>query len=157
VAAIGAATHPHHFLSVTKQGIAAIVATRGNPNCHVILRGSSTSPNYDAKSVGEAADILESKGIVSRVMVDCSHGNSSKQHERQAVVADDIAAQLGASSDHIFGVMIESHLVEGRQNTDGDGELTYGQSITDACLGWDQTVPVLERLAAAVQKRRENK
>jgi len=154
VAAVGAASHPHHFLSVTKQGIAAIVETRGNPNSHVILRGASGGPNYDPKSVMGASELLSGSGRNHRVMVDCSHGNSRKDHRRQAEVVESISTQLEGGADTLFGVMLESHLVEGRQNHDGSGELIYGQSITDACLGWEDTVKVLERLAVAVQGRK---
>jgi len=153
--AIGAARHPHHFLSVTKQGISAIVATAGNDSCHVILRGGNSGPNYEAADVDQVAAQLEKAGLPHRVMVDCSHGNSSKDHARQPIVARDIAAQIAAGSDHIFGVMIESHLVEGRQSQKPGDALTYGQSITDACIAWDTTEEVLEGLAEAVRQRRK--
>ncbi|MEC7657032.1 MAG: 3-deoxy-7-phosphoheptulonate synthase, partial [Pseudomonadota bacterium] len=130
--AIGAARHPHHFLSVTKQGISAIVATAGNGSCHVILRGGNSGPNYDAADVEAAAAQLEKAGLTDRVMVDCSHGNSSKDHARQPIVAEAVAAQVAAGSDRIFGVMLESHLVEGRQDKKPDQPRAYGQSITDA-------------------------
>ena len=152
--AIGAARHPHHFLSVTKQGISAIVATSGNDSCHVILRGGNSGPNYDAADVKAAAAQLEKAGLTHRVMVDCSHGNSSKDHARQPIVAEAVAAQVAAGSDRIFGVMLESHLVEGRQDQNPDQPLAYGQSITDACISWDKTVEVLEKLAEAVRARR---
>ncbi|MEC9466499.1 MAG: 3-deoxy-7-phosphoheptulonate synthase [Myxococcota bacterium] len=153
VAAIQAASHPHHFLSVTKQSIAAIVATKGNPNCHVILRGSSGGPNYDADSVSAAVDALEKKGLRPRLMVDCSHGNSRKDHTKQPEVASSVSEQIASGSTQVFGVMLESHLESGRQ--DLGEELNYGQSITDACLGWEETVPVLEALAQAVRERRQ--
>ena len=152
--AIGAARHPHHFLSVTKQGISAIVATAGNDSCHVILRGGNSGPNYDAANVEAAAAQLEKAGLTRRVMVDGSHGNSSKDHARQPIVAEAVAAQVAARSDRIFGVMLESHLVEGRQDQKPDQPLAYGQSITDACISWDTTVEVLEKLAEAVRARR---
>ena len=154
VDAIGAAMHPHHFLSVTKQGIAAIVATKGNPNCHMILRGSGTSSNYDAESVARSANALGQKNLPPRVMVDCSHGNSGKDYTLQPIVAEEIARQIESGSDSLCGVMLESHLVQGRQDMNSGHPLVYGQSITDACLGWEQTLPILERLASAVNQRR---
>ncbi len=156
VAAIQAASHPHHFLSVTKQSIAAIVATKGNPNCHVILRGSSQGPNFDAESVANAVRQLGQKKLVARLMVDCSHGNSRKDHTQQPVVASSIAEQIAAGSRSVFGIMLESHLEPGRQDLSAE-DLQYGQSVTDACLGWDTTVPVLEELAQAVRTRRSQK
>lgn len=151
--AIGAARHPHHFLSVTKQGISAIVKTSGNISCHLILRGGSQGPNYHPGSVGAAAAKLGEAGLPRRVMVDCSHGNSDKDHRRQPAVGRDVAAQVAGGSRDIFGVMLESHLVEGNQKL-GTGELVYGQSVTDACMGWEATVGVLEELAGAVAQRR---
>ena len=151
--AIGAARHPHHFLSVTKQGISAIVATSGNINCHLILRGGSQGPNYHPGSVGAAADKLRAVDLPQRIMVDCSHGNSDKDHRRQPAVGRDVAAQVAGGSRDIFGVMLESHLVEGNQKL-GAEELVYGQSVTDACMGWETTVEVLEELAGAVAQRR---
>ncbi len=152
--AIGAARHPHHFLSVTKQGGAAIVATRGNPDCHVILRGGASGPNYEAAQIADLTDQLEAANLNPRVMVDCSHANSSKKPERQPVVAREIAAQVAGGNRRIFGLMMESFLVEGRQDVDPDRELTYGQSITDACMSWEQTEPLFAELAAAVRRRR---
>jgi 3-deoxy-7-phosphoheptulonate synthase len=152
--AIRAASHPHHFLSVTKEGLAAIVATRGNPDCHVILRGASGGPNYSSSHISAAAAALEKAALPARLMVDCSHGNSSKDHLRQREVCADLAAQLAAGSTTILGVMMESHLVGGRQNLKPGHPLVHGQSITDACLGWDETVPCLEVLAQAVRTRR---
>jgi 3-deoxy-7-phosphoheptulonate synthase len=154
VDAVRAASHPHSFLSVTKQGLAAIVSTKGNDACHVILRGGARRPNYGAEDVEAAARILQRAGLPSRLMIDCSHGNSGKDHTRQPAVARDIAAQVAEGSPHVFGVMIESHLVGGRQDARPGEPLTYGQSITDACLAWDDTVPVLEELAKAVRARR---
>src|SRR5688572_17488414 len=152
--AIMAAGHPHHFLSVTKQGLSAIVATRGNPDCHLILRGGNAEPNYDAGAVARAVVVLEKAKLPGRLMIDCSHGNSGKDPERQPTVARDIAGQIRAGARTIAGVMIESHLVGGRQNAAPGQKLTYGQSITDACLAWPETVPVLRDLADAVRARR---
>jgi 3-deoxy-7-phosphoheptulonate synthase len=154
VDAVSAAGHPHHFLSVTKQGIAAIVATRGNPSCHVVLRGSNTGPNHDAAAIRETSAALEKAGLPARILVDCSHGNSRKNHRNQPTVARDVGAQIAAGECAIFGVMLESHLVEGRQDHVADRPLTYGQSITDACLGWDDTVAVLHELAESARARR---
>jgi 3-deoxy-7-phosphoheptulonate synthase len=153
--AIQAASHPHHFLSVTKQGLSAIVATRGNPDCHLILRGASSVPNYDVESVGRAVAALEKAKLPGRLMIDCSHGNSRKDPRRQPAVAHDLAGQLRAGDRAIAGVMLESHLVAGRQEPAAGGALTYGQSITDACLGWTDTVPVLRELADAIRARRK--
>jgi 3-deoxy-7-phosphoheptulonate synthase len=152
--AVQAASHPHQFLSVTKQGLSAIVATRGNPDCHVILRGSSRGPNYEAEPLGKAIESLAKARLAPRVMVDCSHGNSRKDPTRQPAVAHDLAQQIRAGSRSVSGVMIESHLVGGRQDCVAGRALTYGQSITDGCLAWDQTVPVLQELADAVRERR---
>ena len=152
--AIGAACHPHHFLSVTKQGISAIVNTVGNPSCHLILRGSKSGPNFDAETIATTQAKLVDASVNHRIMIDCSHGNSRKDHARQAAVAEDLCRQIASGSTAIMGVMIESHLVGGRQDHDGSSSLTYGQSITDACLEWEQTKPVLNELAAAVHARR---
>ena len=151
---IGAASNPHHFLSVTKFGHSAIVETKGNEDCHIILRGGSDGPNYDAASVAGAHKSLSSAGVNDKVMVDFSHANSSKQHKKQVDVAKDVAAQLTAGSDALFGVMIESHLIEGNQKVVAGEQLTYGQSITDACLGWEDTESVLAVLSEAVAARR---
>ncbi|AER57465.1 3-deoxy-7-phosphoheptulonate synthase [Pseudoxanthomonas spadix] len=153
VDAVGAASHPHHFLAVTKDGQSAIASTTGNPDCHVILRGGKT-PNFDAASVQAASEVLEKNGLTPRLMVDASHANSSKKPENQPAVIEDIATQLEAGQSRIMGVMVESHLVAGRQDLVQGQPLTYGQSITDGCLGWDASVAVLERLAAAVRARR---
>jgi 3-deoxy-7-phosphoheptulonate synthase len=150
--AIRSSAHPHHFLSVTKQGVAAIVGTRGNRDCHVILRGGASGTNYDAASVARVADQLRAAGLPGRVMVDCSHANSSKQHSRQVDVARDLCRQLREGSSALLGLMLESFLVEGRQ--DVSSSLVYGQSITDACLGWEQTAPLFPELADAVRARR---
>ena len=154
VDAVRAASHPHQFLSVTKQGLAAIVVTKGNDPCHVILRGGHRRPNYHAEDVEAAARALQRAGLPPRLMIDCSHGNSGKDHQRQPAVARDIAAQIADGSPHVFGVMLESHLVGGRQDHRPGQPLVYGQSITDACLAWEDTVPVLEELAKAVRARR---
>jgi 3-deoxy-7-phosphoheptulonate synthase len=153
--AIRAAMHPHQFLSVTKQGLAAIVVTRGNEACHVILRGGVRRPNYHAGDVEQTAKVLARAGLPTRIMVDCSHGNSGKDHTRQPAVARDLAAQIAEGSRHIFGVMIESHLLGGRQDVKPGHPLVYGQSITDACLAWDDTLPVLDDLAKSVRARRD--
>jgi 3-deoxy-7-phosphoheptulonate synthase len=152
--AVRAGAHPHRFLGVTEQGLGAIVATRGNPDCHVILRGGQSGPNYDAAGVQKAASALRDAGLPPRLMVDMSHGNSGKDHRRQPIVATEIAAQLAQGEAAIFGVMMESFLVEGRQNLVTPSTLRYGQSITDACMGWDATVAVLAELAQAVRDRR---
>ncbi len=155
--AIQAASRPHHFLGVHKNGQVATVHTQGNPDCHVILRGGKT-PNYDAQSVAAACKELEAAGLGRALMVDCSHANSSKQHQKQIDVADAVAQQVASGSASIFGVMVESHLVPGAQKfTPGEhdpAKLAYGQSITDACIGWDDSVAVLETLANAVRSRR---
>ncbi len=153
VDAIKAASSPHHFLSITKGGISAIVSTNGNEDCHVILRGGK-DPNYDAASVDAACRTLGASGLAQRLMIDFSHANSSKDYSRQRVVADDVATQVAAGDERIFGVMVESHLHEGRQDLVAGKALVYGQSITDACLGWDDSAAVLDRLAAAVRARR---
>jgi 3-deoxy-7-phosphoheptulonate synthase len=152
--AIHAARNAHHFLSVTKQGLSAIVATRGNPDCHVILRGGNGAPNYDAASIAKATTALTAAGLPGRVMVDCSHGNSRKDPRNQPAVAHDLAEQVRSGSKSIIGLMIESHLVGGRQNCEPGRPLTYGQSITDACLAWEETLPALEELASAVRAAR---
>jgi 3-deoxy-7-phosphoheptulonate synthase len=152
--AIGAASHPHHFLSLTKEGKSAIFTTRGNEDCHIILRGGDSNTNYDAASVAEATTKLEAAGITSGVMVDFSHANSLKKHERQITVGEDVAAQIANGNNNINGVMIESHLNEGRQSAAPGQELAYGVSITDACINWTDTAPLLQTLANAVQVRR---
>jgi 3-deoxy-7-phosphoheptulonate synthase len=155
--AIQAAARPHHFLSVHKNGQVAIVETRGNTDCHVILRGGK-APNYDAASIAAACKEIEAARLPCTLMVDCSHANSGKLHSRQVEVARDVAAQLEAGARCVFGVMIESHLQAGAQKfaagKDDPAQLAYGQSITDACLGWDDSVRVLEGLSAAVAARR---
>jgi 3-deoxy-7-phosphoheptulonate synthase len=151
--AIKAAQAPHHFLSVTKAGHSAIVSTTGNEDCHVILRGGS-EPNYDATSVETACRDLAAAGIPAKVMIDCSHGNSRKQFKRQLEVVESVAEQLAGGEDRIIGVMIESHLKEGRQDLMPGKPLEYGKSITDACIGWEDTVAALDRLSEAVRARR---
>ncbi|MFI5307982.1 MAG: 3-deoxy-7-phosphoheptulonate synthase [Polyangiales bacterium] len=152
---IHSSAHPHHFLSVTKQGVAAIVATNGNPDCHVILRGGTSGPNYDAASVARAAKQLEAAGLPARVMVDCSHANSNKDHRQQPAVVAAVAEQVAAGSRAVMGAMLESFLVEGNQNHQAGGlPLAYGQSITDKCMSWEQTEPLLARLAEAARKRK---
>jgi len=151
--AIRSAGSSHHFLSVTKYGHSAIVETAGNPDCHIILRGGK-EPNYSADHVGTIKDQLEASGLDQKVMIDFSHANSSKDFKRQMIVADDVCQQLASGEKAIFGVMIESHLVEGRQDLVDGKAACYGQSITDACIGWDDTEKVLRQLADAVQQRR---
>lgn len=153
VDAIKAASQPHHFLSVTKGGHSAIVSTNGNEDCHIILRGGK-APNYDAASVEAACKDIASAGLASRLMIDASHANSSKKPENQVPVCADISAQVAAGDDRIVGVMVESHLVGGRQDLIAGKELTYGQSITDGCIDWESSLQVLEGLAAAVKQRR---
>ncbi len=155
--AMKAARHAHHFLSVTKQGIAAIVATTGNDCCHVILRGGKSGPNFDLQTVRSVSQSLQQAGLLHRLMIDCSHGNSDKDYTRQALVARSIAEQLAEGADEVCGVMIESHLKEGRQDQVAGQPLVYGQSITDACISWERTVPVLEELALAVRRRRQQR
>src|SRR6188768_4291901 len=156
--AIQAAARPHHFLSVHKNGQVAIVETRGNTDCHVILRGGK-APNYDAASIAAACKEIEAARLPCTLMVDCSHANSGKLHSRQVEVARDVAAQLEAGSRCVFGVMVESHLQAGAQKfaagKDDPAKLAYGQSITDACLGWDDSVRALELLSSAVATRRQ--
>jgi 3-deoxy-7-phosphoheptulonate synthase len=155
--AIQSASRPHHFLSIHKNGQVAIVETAGNPDCHVILRGGK-APNYDEASVAAACKDLDAAKLHPSLMVDFSHANSSKQHERQVVVAEDIAAQMGKGSKQVFGVMVESHLCAGAQKftpgKDDPKKLAYGQSITDACIGWDDSTKVLQILSDAVKARR---
>jgi 3-deoxy-7-phosphoheptulonate synthase len=155
VDAVRSAAEPHRFLSVTKQGLAAIVATRGNQHCHVILRGGRSGPNFSPESVNEAAQALSKASLRPALMVDCSHANSQKDHRNQVKVAESLAAQVSSGSLAVFGVMIESNLVEGRQDVAPGVPLRHGQSITDACLGFEQTRPVLELLASAVRARRK--
>jgi 3-deoxy-7-phosphoheptulonate synthase len=152
--AVRSSAHPHRFLGVTEQGLGAIVSTRGNPDCHVILRGGQTGPNHDALSVQKTLAALRDSGCHPRVMIDTSHGNSGKDYRRQPEVARDTAGQVAQGETGIAGVMMESFLVGGRQDLVDPRALVYGQSITDACMGWEMTVPVLRELAAAVRARR---
>jgi len=154
VDAMRAAERPHVFMSLTKEGRSAIFNTTGNEDTHIILRGGSR-PNYDQESVAEAANEMESAGLRPNLMIDFSHANSRKQHDKQIEVARDVASQIRRGNNNITGVMIESHLVAGRQDLIEGRDLVYGQSITDACINWDDSVPVLEQLAAAVRERRE--
>jgi len=151
--AIKTAESPHHFLSFTKEGSAAIFSTNGNEDCHVILRGGKT-PNYAAEFVNDACEKLVQAGLSANLMIDCSHANSQKQFELQKRVANDVGQQVADGDHRIIGLMVESHLVEGKQDHAPGCDLVYGQSITDACLGWDDTVAVLEGLATAVRSRR---
>ncbi|KAJ1333913.1 3-deoxy-7-phosphoheptulonate synthase [Microdochium nivale] len=155
--AIGAVRHPHHFLSVTKPGVVAIVGTVGNEDCYVILRGGTKGVNYDSKSIAEAKAALEKAGLNARLMVDCSHGNSLKDHKNQPKVAADLAAQISNGESGIMGLMIESNINEGNQKVpkEGPAGLKYGVSITDACIGWQDTESVLATLADAVKERRK--
>jgi 3-deoxy-7-phosphoheptulonate synthase len=151
--AIKAANQPHHFLSVTKSGRSAIVATAGNQDCHVILRGGKR-PNYDAASVAAVKEQMRRANLLPRIMIDASHGNSEKVYENQIRVCENIAGQIAQGSEEIVGVMVESNLVAGRQDLAPGKPLTYGQSITDACLGWEQSKSVLDTLARASRERR---
>jgi 3-deoxy-7-phosphoheptulonate synthase len=153
--AINAASQPHYFLSLTKAGHSAIFSTTGNEDCHIILRGGS-SPNYDAANVEKAAQDMQNAKLSARLMIDFSHANSSKQHQRQLVVGADVAAQIAGGDNRIMGAMIESHLIAGRQNVVAGKALLFGQSITDACIDWDDSLPLLRTLADAVKTRRQN-
>lgn len=146
VDAIMAAKHSHHFLGVTQEGLAAIVATQGNRDCHIILRGSNTGSNYDPASIEQALALLRKQSCPARVMVDCSHGNSNKDHENQIQVVNELSQRIAKGEQHIFGLMIESNLVAGKQSLTPGKALNYGQSITDACIGWEQTEIVLAQL-----------
>jgi 3-deoxy-7-phosphoheptulonate synthase len=154
--AMRAAAGSHHFLSVSKLGVPVIVTTKGNADTHVILRGASNGPNYEARYVAQAAQLLQENNLTQRIMIDCSHGNSQKDHNKQALVVADIAQQLKTGTKEICGVMIESNLVAGNQTLIDKNKLTYGQSITDACMSFEDTLPALEQLAKAVQERREH-
>jgi 3-deoxy-7-phosphoheptulonate synthase len=153
VDAVMAASQPHHFLAVTKEGRAAIATTTGNADCHVVLRGGK-APNYDAASVEAAAQAVAKAGMPPRIMVDVSHANSGKNHENQPAVAADIRAQVATGTSPVMGVMIESNIVAGRQDIVPGQPLTYGQSVTDACIDWETSVRVLDDLAAAVKAGR---
>jgi len=153
--AVKAASNPHVFMSLTKEGHSAIFSTKGNHDCHIILRGGK-KPNYDAPSIQHAAEQLEKYGLKPLMMVDCSHANSLKDFHRQIDVCSNVASQIAEGENRIMGVMLESHLVEGRQDVIEGQPLTFGQSITDACISWETTESCLKELAAAVRKRREN-
>jgi 3-deoxy-7-phosphoheptulonate synthase len=153
--AVSAASRPHVFMSLTKQGHSAIFSTTGNNDCHIILRGGNNQPNYDSRSIAQAAEQLTQNGLRPEVMVDCSHANSNKDYRRQADVCRDVAKQLSAGETHIIGVMMESNLVEGRQDVIPGQKLTYGQSVTDACIAWETTEVLLQELAEAVKQRRK--
>jgi 3-deoxy-7-phosphoheptulonate synthase len=155
--ALKAAAHPHRFIRVTERGFAAIAMTSGNPDCHIILRGGAPAPNYGRASVRGVLDDLAAAGLPRRVVVDVSHGNSGRDHLRQLVVAREVAAQIAMGERGIVGVMIESFLVSGRQVLADPARLVYGQSITDPCLGWDETELVLHELSAAARERRTRK
>jgi 3-deoxy-7-phosphoheptulonate synthase len=153
---IKAASQPHHFLSVTKQGVSGIVKTRGNKSCHIILRGSSNGPNCDSDSVNETSKLLKDNDLPGQLMVDCSHGNSLKDYKKQVLVAEDLSEQISNGSKDVASVMIESNLVEGNQKISSNlSDLVYGQSVTDSCVGLDDTEKVLSMFADAVQKRRQ--
>ena len=154
--AIGAAMSPHHFLSLTKAGHSAIFSTTGNQDVHIILRGGNDRPNYDAASVAQVAEGLVSAALRPNIMIDFSHANSLKQCQRQLIVGADVAAQISKGNKHIMGIMVESNLVAGSQKIIEGQALVYGQSITDACLSWEDTVPLLHEMAVAVQKRRSS-
>ncbi len=154
--AIGAASRPHNFLSLTKEGYSAIFATTGNDDCHIILRGGK-EPNFDTAHVAQAIKELAAANVQTRLMIDCSHANSQKDHQRQIDVAKDIAKQISSGNENIMGVMIESHLVAGRQDVQDGKELVYGQSVTDACINWEDSLSVLKNLADAVKQRRASK
>ena len=154
VDAILAAAQPHKFPSISIDGRAIVVTTTGNPYCHLVLRGSRAGPNHDAANVHEAGTALEKAGLPPRLMIDCSHGNSGNDHRRQPGVAADVVGQIAAGSHAIGAVMLESHLIEGRQDIQrGRHGLRYGQSVTDPCLGWETTTHILQELAAAVRRR----
>lgn len=154
VDAIGAAIRPHNFLSITKEGNAAIFSTTGNPDTHIILRGGK-EPNFDAESIEKVSKELEAANLLATIMVDLSHANSKKQHDAQVDVANVVAEQIANGDKRIIGTMVESHLVAGRQDVKPDQELVYGQSITDACLGWEKTVELIDNLAQASKTRRK--
>jgi 3-deoxy-7-phosphoheptulonate synthase len=149
--AVGSASHPHHFLSVTKEGHSAIFQTAGNPDCHIILRGGSKHPNYDPETIRETSEKLQKAGLSAAIVVDCSH------YERQAIVCRDIAGQVAGGETGIVGVMLESHILAGTQKVVPGKPLIYGQSITDACMNWETTAALLDELAVAVRKRRAAK
>ena len=152
--AVRAAAYPHHFLGVTEQGLAGIVATTGNRDCHVILRGGRPGPNYDAANVGKTLDTLRAAGLAQRLMIDTSHDNSGKDFRNQPIVARAVAAQVADGQAGIIGLLMEGFLIEGRQDLNDRASLVYGQSVTDSCMGWETTAGVLRELAAATRQRR---
>ncbi len=154
--AIGSASHSHHFLSVTKEGHSAIFQTGGNEDCHIILRGGHKHTNYDPENVGDVSEKLDKAGLRPNIVIDCSHANSNKDPGRQIVVCRDVAYQIANGEKNIKGIMLESHLVAGNQKVIPGQELTYGQSITDACMAWDDTAGLLAELADSVKERRKN-
>jgi len=154
--AIGSSSMPHNFLSVTKEGNSAIFTTIGNEYCHVILRGGKTKTNFDKESINLVSAKLDQANLPVRIMVDCSHANSRKDHKKQIEVANDIATQISTGEDRIIGVMIESNLVEGNQKVDDIDKIQYGKSITDACIGWEDTENVIDLFSKAIKKRRKN-
>ena len=153
IEAVMSAAHPHTFLGHTKSGQSAIFVTTGNPDCHVILRGGRSSVNYDAASVASVTGQLQQAGLPPRVMIDCSHANSGKDYKRQGAVSRDVAGQIRNGNRNIIGVMLESNLLEGSQKLVDGTPLAYGQSITDACIGWDETYQLLRELAEAARQR----
>ncbi len=157
IEAVRSAAHPHTFLGHTKHGQSAIFVTLGNPDCHVILRGGRTTTNYESASVAQACAQLQKAGLSPVVMIDCSHANSRKDHTRQSLVCHDVIGQIAAGDRRIIGVMLESNLVAGAQKLSAGKPLTYGQSITDACIGWDETLKLLRELAAVVRSSRQMK
>lgn len=157
VDAVRSSSQPHHFVGVTEQGLAGIVRTTGNPYCHVILRGGKNGPNYSPADVNTAGQALEKAGARPWIMVDCSHGNSNKDYRNQPLVAAALGEQIASGQPYLFGAMVESHLVEGNQSLSASKDLRYGQSITDACISWEMTEPLLEGLANAVKARRSRK
>jgi 3-deoxy-7-phosphoheptulonate synthase len=157
VDAVMAARSPHRFLSLTQGGEVSIFETAGNEDCHIILRGGSSGTNYDSKSVDAACAALTRAGLPEQVMIDCSHANASKQHQRQIAVAQDIGHQVAGGDTRIIGAMVESHLVEGRQEIGPRERMTYGQSVTDACIHWDDTAALLRGLAESVKQRRRRR
>lgn len=153
--AIRAARHSHHFLGVTKHGIPAILGTAGNDACHIILRGSDKAPNYDAETISTTTKLLHETNLATSIMVDCSHGNSMKDHTKQSLVIESVCEQINKGNKNIHGVMLESNLVAGKQALQPGKQLTYGQSVTDACIAWEDTTPLLQALANAVKQRRK--
>lgn len=151
---VDVANHPHHFLSVTKQGLGAIVSTKGNEHCHIILRGSEQGTNYHTEDIQDAKKMLSQRGLNPMLMVDCSHGNSNKDHQQQKIVAKELCQQIAEGERGICGVMLESNLEAGQQSLSEDGTLRYGQSITDACLSWEDSLAMLKLFAQAVESRR---